>query len=147
MDRDAAVQALREALGDAVDEPRALPVDELFVPVQVGVLRDAVALLLNPLGICHLSTITGLDDGEQIVLHYHFWHGSGLTLSVCLPYDQAEAPTLTDLIAGAGFYEREVAEMLGVAFAGLGEMAPLLLPDDWDEGPPLRHGADGEGGA
>ena len=147
MDRDAVVQALRGALGDAVGEPRALPVDDLFVPLELSALREAVQLFQNELDIWHLSTITGLDDGEQIVLHYHFWHGSGLTLSVSLPYDRAEAPTLTDLIAGAGFYEREVAEMLGVAFAGLGEMAPLLLPDDWDEGPPLRHDADAEGGA
>lgn len=139
MDRDAVVRALREALGDAVGEPRRRPVDEVFVPLDGGSLRDAVELLLSRLGTGHLSTITGLDDGEGLTLLYHFWEGNGLTLSVRLPYEEAEAPTLTDLIPGAAFYEREVAEMLGVAFAGHEAMAPLFLPDDWDEGPPLRR--------
>ncbi len=30
--------------------------------------------------------------------------------------------------------------MLGVKFDGLPSEGPLLLPDDWDETPPLRKG-------
>ncbi len=146
MDRDAVVQAMRAALGAAVGEPRTLPVDDLFVSVELTALRAAVELLQNEFDIWHLSTVTGLDDGEQLLLHYHFWQGSGLTLSVSLPYERAEAPTLSDLIEVAGFYEREVAEMLGVTFVGNADLRPLLLPDDWDEGPPLRRHVDGQGG-
>ena len=36
-------------------------------------------------------------------------------------------------------YEREVSEMLGVAFAGHPNLHALLLPDDWEGEPPLRY--------
>jgi NADH-quinone oxidoreductase subunit C len=46
-------------------------------------------------------------------------------------------PTLTGVWAGAGWHEREVTEMFGIAFAGHPDPAPLLLPDGF-EGHPLR---------
>lgn len=142
MDRDAVVRALRQALGNAVGPARALPLDDVLLPLELGALREAADLLVSRCGVWHLSTITGLDDGEGILLLYHFWHRGGLTLSVRLPYEAPTAPTLTDLIPGAVFYEREVAEMLGVTFDGHEAIEPLLLPEDWDVGPPLRREVD-----
>jgi len=136
--QEAIVAALRQALGDAVGEARAVPVEETWIPIAPEVLRDAVEEL-HRCGVRHLSTISGLDDDEGIVLLYHFWRGHGLTLSLRLPYEAASVPTLIDLIPGAAFYEREVAEMLGVTFGGHEDIKPLLLPEDWDAGPPLRH--------
>jgi NADH:ubiquinone oxidoreductase subunit C len=136
--QEAIVEALRQALGDAVGESRAVPVDETWVPIAPKVLRDAVEELQR-CGVRHLSTISGLDDDEDIVLLYHFWRGHGLTLSLRLPYQAPAVSTLVDLIPGAAFYEREVAEMLGVRFVGHEDIKPLLLPEDWDAGPPLCH--------
>jgi Ni,Fe-hydrogenase III component G len=85
----------------------------------------------------HLSTITGLAEGEAIELLYHCWLDRGVTLRASLPRAQAEAPSLTPQVAAAAWYEREIRELLGVTFCGLAEAPPLLLSETWDKPPPL----------
>jgi NADH-quinone oxidoreductase subunit C len=120
---------------------RTAPLDESFVHVPSACLRQAVHILLEHCGLYHLSTITGQDIEGQIELLYHFWDGHGLTLRTSLPPEHAHIETLVDLIPGAAFYEREVSEMLHVTFDGHPDPQPLLLPDDWNGGPPLRRGS------
>lgn len=139
------LEALREALPDERLEVRAVPTDETFITLPPGCVRQAVQVLVGRFGLRHLSTITGDDTGREIVLLYHFWDRRGLTLRTVLPREGAHVNTVTDLIPGAAFYEREVYEMLGVAFDGLADPSALLLPDDWDAGPPLRRQEEGEG--
>ncbi|RLG90884.1 hydrogenase large subunit, partial [Candidatus Bathyarchaeota archaeon] len=42
-------------------------------------------------------------------------------------------PTITDIIPGAVLYEREVHDLLGVAFEGHPDLSPLVLPEEWPE--------------
>ena len=95
---------------------------------------------MNEFDFYHLSTITGQDTGSEIELLYHFWHSFGFTLRVVLSYDILQVDSLTNLIPGAVFYEREIAEMFGVSFVGLEEDGPFILPDDWEGPPPMRKG-------
>lgn len=123
-------------------------IDEVWVTMPSRCIRPAVQTLVQELGIWHLSTITASDRStetdNEIEVVYHFWVGRGLSLRCTLPYQDPHLPSVTDLIPGAAFYEREVAEMLGVTFrpmVGDGHPDPglLLLPDDWEGGAPLRH--------
>jgi NADH-quinone oxidoreductase subunit C len=59
-----------------------------------------------------------------------------------LPHETPAIATLTDLIPGAAFYEREIWEMLGVDFEGHPDLSLFLLPEDWDGVPPLLNQAD-----
>ena len=97
-------------------------------------------MLVESFDLRHLSTITGQDTGSEIELLYHFWDGEGLTFRTSLPREDPHIVTLIDLIPGAAFYEREVSEMLGVTFDGQPDLRSLLLPDDWDEEPPMIKG-------
>jgi NADH:ubiquinone oxidoreductase subunit C len=133
------VEALKGLLPDVDLQPQAIPLDETFLTLPPRAIRPAVQLLIEQFGLRHLSTITGEDTGDEIVLLYHFWDGRGLTLRTTLPREGAHVATLTDLIPGAAFYEREVAEMLGVVFDGHADPRRLLLPDDWEGAPPLRR--------
>ena len=130
---------LQAHLDGAELEVRSVPEDETFITVPAAALPQLVALLLEREGLYHLSTLTGLDNGESIELLYHFWQGCGITLRVVLPYDAPHAPSLTPQIHGASFYEREVMEMLGVVFEGHPHPQRLFLPDDWQGGWPLRR--------
>ncbi|HDQ34748.1 MAG TPA: NADH-quinone oxidoreductase subunit C [Chloroflexi bacterium] len=122
-------------------DTRAMLTDETVISVPGDVLTEVVGELIESFDFYHLSTITGLDTGEGLVLLYHFWNIHGLTLYVALPYTEARVPTLTELIPGVAMYEREIHEMLGVDFTGLETSAPFLLPDDWDDTLPLRKQA------
>ncbi len=119
---------------------RSLPVDEIEVTLTPGQIVRAVEILLET-GIWHLSTITCQQIDSSLVLQYHFWDNGGLTLRVFLEIiagQNIQVDSICPLIPGAEFYEREIREMLGVTFRGLANSEPLLLPDDWQDGYPLR---------
>jgi NADH-quinone oxidoreductase subunit C len=149
------IESILDALREVVrtyagpGESHALPVrraliDEVWVTLPTSCFRPAVQVLVEELNVWHLSTITGQDNGSGIEVFYHFWPGRGLTLRCKLPYQDSggKSPHLSsvsDLIPGAAFYEREVSEMLGITFDGHPDPGLLLLPDDWEGGAPLRR--------
>jgi len=138
MNVDLILEALRDTFPAETIEARPVPMDETFVALPPDCIRPAVRLLIEQFDLRHLSTITGLDTGSEIELLYHFWDGRGLTLRTSLPREEPHIATMTDLIPGAAFYEREVSEMLGVTFDGHPDLRALLLPEDWDGEAPLR---------
>jgi len=119
-----------------------------FLLADRDVLPDAVAKL-REYGITHLITITGVDNDEQIDVLYHFLRygdledgdlseGIELTLRVIVPKDDPTVASITNQISGAELYERELMDMLGVEVTGHPNPERLLLPDEYDGGPPLR---------
>jgi NADH-quinone oxidoreductase subunit C len=130
---------LQEILPGEHLEAQEMPVDEQVIALPPEALRPAIKALLKGSDVYHLSTITGQDIDGQIELLYHFWQQGGLTLRINLTRQEPSVDTIIDLIPGAAFYEREIVEMLDVRFAGHPDPQPLLLPEDWDRGPPLRQ--------
>ena len=61
----------------------------------------------------------------------------GFHLRTRCPRDDARLPSLTGAFGGAGWHEREAAEMFGITFDGHPLLTPLLLPDGFT-GYPLR---------
>jgi len=100
-------------------------------------LLNAVKILLEE-GVNHLSTITGVYQGETLIMLYHFWLGEGLTLRVIIDENNNEVDTLTQFIPGALFYEREIAEMFGITINGIDTSNKMFLPDNWQNGAPMR---------
>jgi len=133
------LEQIREACPSHELPVYSLPIDETVVDLPSVCLKPVVATLLERGTVHHLSTITGQDMGNAIQLLYHFWDGRGLTLRTSLPRYESAIPSLTDVIPGAAFYEREVAEMLHVTFEGHPGPEGLLLPDDWEGTGPLRR--------
>lgn len=90
--------------------------------------------------ILHLSTITGVDLGEEIAVIYQIDCGGPLlNLKLFLPKNALRLPTVTDIIPGAVLYERDLMEMLGVVVENHPDPRRLFLPEDWPEGNyPLR---------
>jgi NADH-quinone oxidoreductase subunit C len=138
MNVDLVLQVLHERFPTDPLEPRIVPTDETIVTLTPENLRPAVQTLIERFDLRHLSTITGIDTGDEIELLYHFWDGQGLTLRTAVSREFPHTVTLIDLVPGAAFYEREVSEMLHVVFDGHPTPDPFLLPDDWEGAPPLR---------
>ena len=60
-----------------------------------------------------------------------------LLIRVGVPAAEPVVDSISDLFAGANFYERETYDLFGISFDGHPDLTRLLLPDDW-EGHPLR---------
>lgn len=130
---------LKAVVGESVAELDPINRETVYA-LLVEKWLDVVALLNDELGIRHLSAITAqqreASQGEIEVM-VHFWHGRGITFVLTLPADHPEIPSITSIIPGADFYEREAAEMFGISFTGRETTPHLLLPDDWDQAPPF----------
>ena len=132
---------LKKVVGPEAIHPTAIgrePVIDIPAEKWVNVMTE----LVENCGIYHLSAITPQQRGEspaEIEVLYHFWQGQGVTFRLAVPVDRPEIPSIVAVIPGADFYEREAAEMFGIVFTGREETPHLLLPDDWDQGPPFRR--------
>lgn len=94
----------------------------------------------------YLAAITGLDLGPEageFEVLYHFCAGAAVvTLRLRTPRAAAAVPSVCDIIPSAGFFERELSEMLGVTVTNTPNPDRLFLPDDWPDGNyPLRKDA------
>ncbi len=112
-------EALREVCRFLRDHPR-ISLNFLTDVTAVDMLRlresprfDVVALLYSLPNRVRLRLKAGCDDGEPV-------------------------PSLVPLWNGANWLEREVFDMFGIVFEGHPNLRRMLLPDDWDEGHPLR---------
>ncbi|MDR0291641.1 MAG: NADH-quinone oxidoreductase subunit C [Elusimicrobium sp.] len=106
---------------------------------------DITKYMMEKLGFDYLCTITGADCGETINILYHWGHKDGtlFTLEAVTPAAKSELKTITDLIPGAVYYERELVDLLGVNVTGLPQGNRYPLPDDFPQGQhPLRKSWD-----
>jgi Ni,Fe-hydrogenase III component G len=96
----------------------------------------------------HLTTITGIDEGQQLALYYHFWSKNEfLSLKTSVPKENPTLATVTDILPASLLYEAELQDLLGINFVGNPLHGKrLLLPDSYpsEAPPPLRKEADPE---
>jgi NADH-quinone oxidoreductase subunit C len=113
--------------------------------------RLAFDLLHNISGVDYLepdpkkAAKAGYEPHVEVVYHLQsFRHRHRFVVKVILPRwkdnkvgSLPEVPTLTGLYNSANWHEREVYDLVGVAFVGHPELSRILLSDDWI-GHPLR---------
>ena len=87
-----------------------------------------------------LTAITGLDLGANLGVLYHIRLSNGfVTVRVEVPKENPKIATITDLMPGGAFHEREVTDLLGVVIEGHPSPGRLLLSENWPENVyPLR---------
>lgn len=135
-----AVDLLSNEMGKKIIESKIPKPRRAYVRTKPGNHRAAISLLLGNLDHAGISAITGTDIGSEIELSYHIrYYGAVVTIKTTVPKKSPQIRTITDLIPGAAFYEREVFDLLGVVFQGHPNLKRLVLSDDWPEGSyPLR---------
>lgn len=132
------VDSLKMKLGSDLLDVRVQKRRRIFATVTTSALRDAVEFAKDRLNIRHISTITGIDAGKEVGVYYHLMgkkegDPSEITLSLRAntPKTEPRLPTITHLIPGASFYEREVHDLFGVIFEDHPDLSPLILPEGW----------------
>jgi Ni,Fe-hydrogenase III component G len=94
---------------------------------------------LHKLGVYRICCISGVDTGEAIDVIYHFdYEGFRINVKIVLDKARPEIQSITRIYPGAGLYERELAEMLGVKVIGHPDPRNLFLYKDSPK-TPLRR--------
>ncbi len=88
----------------------------------------------------YLSSISGVDTTTNIDIVYFISsieYKHKLTVRTKVERLGGKIDTISTVIPGANWFEREIWELFGVEFAGHPNLTQFLLPDDWDEGHPM----------
>jgi NADH:ubiquinone oxidoreductase subunit C len=148
-DEQAVLDTLKEEFGDRlleaqVDRPRRLSL-KMNNPDQLDFFNFAK----KKWGAWHLVGISGVDTPEDILcVVYHFdvvppsEKNRAITVSIRVDTTDRENPeiqTVTHIIPGATFPEREAHDLFGITFKDHPSLERLILPDDFpEEQYPLR---------
>jgi len=140
------VGRIREKFYDQIIKFEEKSARRIYLDFKPADIQAAVKFIFTDLG-CRLATVTGTDMPQGIELLYHFsYDRSGQVISLRTLLANKKDPhieSITPLIVGAEWIEREIWELLGVEFDGHPNLKHLLLIDDWPEGKhPLRHDHD-----
>ncbi len=121
-----------EGIGDVEERSDA----RVYVGVDPGIVKDVSGFLFNNLG-ARLIVITALETRAGMELLYHFSFdrlGRIVTLRTVLSMPEPRVDSITPLIDGAEYFEREIMDLFGVEFVGHPNPVRFLLGDDWPEG-------------
>ena len=101
----------------------------------VTAVRDAgYETFIDLCGVDHL----GRDPRFDVVVNLlSVEHRERVLIKVGVENDDPTIPTISEIYAGANFYERETWDLFGIVFEGHPDLTRLLMPDEW-EGHPLR---------
>lgn len=133
---------LLESEGCRLQESRS---DMIIAAVEKENLPTVVRRLVESLD-CRFITTAGADrravDGGFEVTHLFALDPDKkfLILRTDVSPEDPTIPSVTDIIVGAGWAEREVRDMIGVTPEGNPDLRRLVLPDDWpNDVYPLRR--------
>ena len=110
------------------------------VRVALADLLDAVDRARGPLqhrrfvDVTAVDRLTREDRFELVYLFYSLEQHTWLRLKT---RTDRQAPSITPIVPGANWYEREVYDLFGIRFDGHPDLTRILMPDDWI-GHPLR---------
>jgi len=122
---------------------------KISVPVK-KILKTA-RYLNDDVGYDLVESVSGVDwpKDNQFEIVYHLTSYSRtelkdivLSISVKVPRDDPETPSLESIWKSSEFHERETHEMFGIIFKDHPRLDRLLLPEDWADIPPLRKDFD-----
>ena len=148
------LDALKAKFQDAVlsvedHGPRA----ELSARVAADRILDLMTFLHDDPGSAfdHITDVCSADypeDHERFEVIYHLLslpHRTRIRIKARVTEDDPSIASVTGIWKGANFMEREVYDLMGIRFTGHPDLRRILMPEDYDEGYPLRKDFPTEG--
>ncbi len=99
----------------------------------------------DTLAIDFLCNIAAVDTGDLFEIVYSVASTKNrirFDFKITMPYENAEIDSIQEFWAGANWHEREVWELFGINIRNHGNLTRFLLPDDWNQGFPMRKNWD-----
>jgi NADH:ubiquinone oxidoreductase subunit C len=116
---------------------------DLWYAFQIGKVVEICRRLRDDetLKFDFLCNIGAIDTGERFEIEYNLTSTSTklrIDLKTTLPYENAEIDSVQEVWPGANWHEREIWELYGINIRNHNDLRRFLLPDDWDQGFPMR---------
>ncbi|TYB31728.1 MAG: NADH-quinone oxidoreductase subunit C [Candidatus Mcinerneyibacterium aminivorans] len=116
-----------------------------YITIEKDDLLDFVDYIFNELGFRYMIE-TGIDTPGGIEILYHFSFDSRetvVTLKTLLDSKEPVVESISSIVPGAKWIEREIMDILGVKFLNHPNPEKFILSDDWNEKEyPLRRDYD-----
>ncbi len=136
---------LKERLGAVIKEVKHNN-KRIYITVDRAAVKNCIKTIFGDLDARYIVA-SGVENFDSFEILYHFGFDSeGTVVSVRTYLDKKnpEIESMTDIIPGISYIEREMKELLGINFTGHPGLTHFLLRDDWEKGNyPLRKGKNG----
>ncbi|MCM8829674.1 MAG: NADH-quinone oxidoreductase subunit C [Candidatus Omnitrophica bacterium] len=132
---------LKENLGDRIKEIKIHNNRRIYLTIEKKDIKDCTKIIFKDLNARYIIA-SGIENFDSFEVLYHFGfdkEGTVVSIRTYLDKEKPEIESLTDIIPGISYIEREMWELLGINFTGHPQLEHFLLRDDWEKGNyPLR---------
>lgn len=139
------IAALQDRFGTNVLRTEIQAGDQNVVFLEASKNREILKWLRDDPGQLYdlLADVTAVDygQGRPIEVVYQLWsmtHKRALRVKCELDTDHLMIESVVPLWSTANWLEREVYDLFGVEFEGHPDLRRILMPQDYEEGHPLR---------
>jgi NADH-quinone oxidoreductase subunit C len=128
----------------AIFGPEAVSVPADGIPTVRVPLADLLSVIERVRGelehsrFVDVTAVDRLTREERFELVYLFYSLERRTWLRLKTRTDRDAPSITPMVPGANWYERELYDLFGIHFDGHPDLRRIMLPDDW-RGHPLRR--------
>ncbi len=142
MKKEKAIEKLKENFADKIINWKDRSAKRIYVDVRPDDIPEMARYLFKDLK-ARFITASGVDMPKAIEIIYHFSFDKGsliISLRTTIAKPDLAIESITQIIKGAEWIEREIWELLGVNFKNHPNLKRLLMAEDWPEGVyPLRR--------
>jgi NADH-quinone oxidoreductase subunit C len=142
MNRDELIKHILDKFAGKVELLDTGKVEPIFLLKREDLLEFCRAIKTDEkLHIDFLNNIAAVDTGERFEVVYSVSSVKNrlrFDFKLIMPYEGAEIDSVQGVWTGANWHEREVWELFGINVRNHGNLTRFLLPDNWDQGYPMR---------
>jgi len=130
------VQKIKQKFSDKIGEVWEKSPRRVYITVGKEAVKDVVGYLFEDLG-ARFIVISAPDTRQGIEMLYHFSFDTLseiVSIRTLVPMPFPEIESISPIIPGAEYIEREIHDILGVDFRNHPNLKRFILGDDWPEG-------------
>ncbi len=133
------VQQVGAVIGEGLVESRVPKPTRVYLTIDRSELRTVTGVLIDKMNARYVvgaGTDTRKADDCFLISHFFALDEDGIyvALHTKVPADDPKVQSITGMIPGANWSERETYDMMGVEMEGHPDPRRLVVADDWPEG-------------